>query len=397
MCSRVAVGRLAFFAATSLACATANTTATVHQYPEAAVQQCKIPLSQYNTIDRIAAQCAAATYWKAKADDFDKAGNSCVTNVENGRMTCGFDTGCFGSGSLRHTFTETTMTYDCGGKCDGSLFFSCCDECARNQKKATEGALSWADTVHCLGCSATLVKARASTLQCDLQDGKFVCAYHGNCTMHDPTNTVEDYACDIYPCNRCLGKSKGEQLRAECCSSCLEKMCSGPTERMSCQGCTVPAPEPEAESPECKSPWWYWLLLGVSICVLISGMCAVYCVQTEFGGEECALLLSGCVCAVRGLSGSWLWLLLLSVLNVDSLLHVIYSLTDCRLHQRRHCESQPCLVFGCANSRSFARFFPHNDHVPVLYHSMACQRRRCLARWLYDKPALLSKPHRRDS
>jgi hypothetical protein len=225
-------------------------------------------------------------------------------------MVCGYATICFGGDDVTHYFKEVTktMTYDCKAKCQGTLFFSCCDECRRNEKAAQQGTFAPADVVRCPDCGADQQQAIADRLRCSLQQGRFVCEGQGNCSIGDPDIKVETeaYTCNVIPCDDCLANQKGRQLQAACCSACLEEKCNGPQNRTVCQGCDVPPPPPPAEPEPLK--WWEWaVFILLILLIFFAGGCLCCFPCWVQGGDDPAWCCLPVFFLLGGMAGLVLW------------------------------------------------------------------------------------------
>merc|ERR1719221_1807986 len=153
-------------------------------------------------------------------------------------MKCTRDKTCTGGNPLNVNFTHVSqnLTYNCGAACNGALLIDCCTTCARY--RSSPGELE-VDRVECIGCEEASLVSAAESIHCQLVDGSFHCAEMDSCAtgVLEKTCEVSKFVCNIYDCGDSCHAD--EQLRARCCSDCLQKMCYGTADRMICQGCDV--------------------------------------------------------------------------------------------------------------------------------------------------------------
>lgn len=224
------------------------------QPPPTVPHQCRMPVSQYPSDAKVRRQCTTIKLWE-KAAHKHKARGSCRIDPKTKRMTCTRDKTCTGGERKRVNYATVTrnITYNCAAGCTGALLIDCCTSCASYQQNP--GKLE-VDSIECLGCAEDKLSQAANGVDCKLVDGQFHCSEMSSCAtgVLEKSCQITDFVCDVYNCDSCAD----EQLKARCCSDCLQKMCYGTVDRMHCQGCEVvsPAPVQPASTPS-PSPLWF--------------------------------------------------------------------------------------------------------------------------------------------
>jgi len=209
---------------------------------------CKVPVSQYKTSDVVQNKCNKIIRWQELARNVRPT--PCHVDHVTRMMKCERDDQCEGGRNVAHHFSQVTKTlsYNCQQTCKGPLLIDCCNTC----HAAQVNAVAWGyNSIECIGCANSEMRAAAQKANCHLQDGKFACATSAACEAGDPSEKTyhENYKCDVYPCDNC----KTPHLKAKCCAECLSMMCRNASStlsdhwRMACEGC---------DNPEAMSSWW---------------------------------------------------------------------------------------------------------------------------------------------
>lgn len=270
--------------------------------PPEARDLCAIQPQAYSTHPALKNLCSAK--WqqtlKTLAGQQGYSGSKCCVDKQTHQMICAQEAQCKGglSGTYQATRVVSNITYDCYKYChsEGSLFLSCCDTCHLLQKHPPRDFKYTSDNIFCTGCKDKLPQVIANDAQCSMEDGKYFCSSSESCKLGDPrtqTSKVE-YDCKVADCRNC----QDDQLRALCCRTCSEKVCSGRSQRLVCLGCTTDDgfPGTDFRMPEvsegavevevCASkgigkgipgipgtgkgiPWWVWVLLALLACICI--------------------------------------------------------------------------------------------------------------------------------
>merc|ERR1712107_750892 len=121
-----------------------------------------------------------------------------------------------------------------GMKCKGALLIDCCETCMKAEVNPLHFDIQ---AVKCKGCEAQQLSAAAAESHgaCTWSGTEFRCQNTGHCQLGDAEKSCYelDWQCDIVPCDKCTD----DNLKAQCCSDCLGRMCSGTQSQMYCKGC----------------------------------------------------------------------------------------------------------------------------------------------------------------
>jgi len=218
-----------------------------HERPVWPHEMCKIPVEDYSTDQKIINQCKTKSSWESVAGISGLDDGGCFLNKTTSEIDCSRKESCHGGQQQVHKWSSlhNNLTYNCAGKCEGTLRVNCCKTC--QSIRHTDADYRF---IHCEGCEANALRniVNKNTLECSLDaNGFFSCVATDDCKVV-PSVThaklIHRLSCSITPCGVCATR----QLRAKCCSICLASLCNKPKDRVVCSGCS-PSELSQAQQP----------------------------------------------------------------------------------------------------------------------------------------------------
>lgn len=208
---------------------------------------CKIPVETYSTDQTIINQCKTTSSWESVAGISALDDGGCFLNKTTSEIDCSRKESCHGGQQQVHKWSSlhNNLTYNCAGKCEGTLRVNCCKMCQSLRHTDLDYKF-----IHCEGCEPDALRniVNKNTAACSLDaNGFFSCVAKDDCKVVPGVThakVMHRLSCSITPCGVCTTP----QLRAKCCSICLASLCNKPRDRVVCAGCS-PAELSQAQQP----------------------------------------------------------------------------------------------------------------------------------------------------